>query len=187
MMITPEPPLLSPLAQRFVLHWGEMGSRWGVNRSVAQIHALLYFHGRPLPAETIADVLQLARSNVSNSLRELISWNLVHVTHLMGDRRDHFETAGDPWTLFRTIVRERRTREFEPTVEALRDCLADPEFVRQAPGTQARLKETLVLMESLSAWSEEMLRLETSTLKKLLRLGARVRKLLGDPAKRPTP
>ena len=175
---------LSPLAQRFVLHWGEMGSRWGVNRSVAQIHALLYFHGRPLTAEAIADALQVARSNVSNSLRELAGWNLVHVTHLMGDRRDHFETAQDPWTLFRTIVRERREREFEPTVRELRGFLTDPDFARQPDATQARLRETLLLMESLSAWSEEMLRLDTSTLKKMLRLGARIRKLLGEPGKR---
>jgi len=173
-----EPPLLSPLAERFVLHWGEMGSRWGVNRSVAQIHALLYFHGRPLPAEAIADALQVARSNVSTSLRELVSWNLVRVTHQMGDRRDHFETAQEPWTLFRTIVRERRAREFEPTVRELRNCLADPDFARQTQATQMRLRETLALMESLSAWSEEMLQLETSTLKKLLKLGARIRNLL---------
>jgi len=178
-------PLLSPLAQRFVLHWGEMGSRWGVNRSVAQIHALLYFHGRPLPADDIADALQVARSNVSNSLRELISWNLVHVTHLMGDRRDHFETSQEPWTLLRTIVRERRAREFEPTVAELRGCLADPDFARQPAATQARLRETLALMESLSAWSEEMLRLETPTLKKVLRLGARIRRLLRDDRKPP--
>jgi len=100
-----------------------------------------------------------------------------------GDRRDHFETAREPWTLFRTIVRERREREFEPTVRELRSCLADPDFVRQPEATQVRLKETLALMESLSAWSEEMLELETSTLKKLLRLGARIRNLLRSPPK----
>jgi len=181
---------LSPLAQRFVLHWGEMGSRWGVNRTVAQIHALLYFHGQPLHAEAIADALQVARSNVSNSLRELINWNLVRVTHSLGDRRDHFETARDPWELFRTIVRERKAREFEPTIDELRRCLDDPGFARLDAAAQARLAETLALMESLSAWSEEMLTLETKTLKKILRLGARVRKLLRDdstPAARGRP
>ena len=171
---------LSPLAQRFVLHWGEMGSRWGINRTVAQIHALLYFHGQPMHAEAIADALEVARSNVSNSLRELISWNLVRVTHSLGDRRDHFETARDPWELFRTIVRERKAREFEPTISELRRCLVDPGFGRLDAAAQARLRETLALMESLSAWSEEMLALETRTLKKLLKLGARVRKLLRD-------
>ncbi len=178
-------PLLSPLAQRFVLHWGEMGSRWGVNRTVAQIHALLYFHGQPLPAEVIADLLQVARSNVSNSLRELLSWNLVHVTHLLGDRRDFFETAREPWELFRTIVRERKAREFEPTIGELRRCLADPDFAKQDAATQARLKETLALMESLAAWSEEMLALETKTLKKVLKLGAKIRRLLRDEGKPP--
>ena len=172
------PPPLSALAQRFILHWGEMGSRWGVNRTVAQIHALLYFHGQPMHAEAIADALQVARSNVSNSLRELINWNLVRVTHSLGDRRDHFETARDPWELFRTIVRERRAREFQPTIGELRRCLDDPGFARLDAAAQARLTETLALMESLSAWSEEMLALETKTLKKLLKLGAKVRKLL---------
>ena len=178
---------LSPLAQRFVLHWGEMGSRWGVNRTVAQIHALLYFHGAPMHAEAIADALQVARSNVSNSLRELTNWNLVRVTHLLGDRRDHFETARDPWELFRTIVRERKAREFEPTIAELRSLIAEPGFATRDAATHARLTETLVLMESLSAWSEEMLGLETKTLKKLLKLGTRVRKLLRDDGKSTAP
>jgi DNA-binding transcriptional regulator GbsR (MarR family) len=173
---------LSPLAQRFVLHWGEMGSRWGVNRTVAQIHALLYFEGRAMHAEAIADALEVARSNVSNSLRELLNWNLVRVTHTLGDRRDHFETERDPWELFRTIVRERKAREFEPTIVELKRCIADPGFGRLDVAAQARLRETLALMESLSAWSDEMLALETKTLKKLLRLGAKVRKLLRDDA-----
>ncbi|MEO8675603.1 MAG: MarR family transcriptional regulator [Casimicrobiaceae bacterium] len=174
---------LTPLARRFVLHWGEMGSRWGVNRTVAQIHALLYFQGQPMHAEAIADALQVARSNVSNSLRELINWNLIRVTHSLGDRRDHFETARDPWELFRTIVRERKAREFEPTIGELRRCLEDPGFSRLDALAQARLRETLGLMESLSEWTDEMLALETKTLKKLLKLGAKVRKLLRDDAK----
>jgi DNA-binding transcriptional regulator GbsR (MarR family) len=175
---------LSPLAQRFVLHWGEMGSRWGVNRTVAQIHALLYFAGQAMHAEAIAEALGVARSNVSNSLRELLNWNLVRVTHLLGDRRDHFETALDPWELFRTIVRERKAREFEPTIGELKRCLTDPAFARLDSAAQVRLRETLALMESLSAWTDEMLALETKTLKKLLKAGARVRKLLRDDATR---
>ena len=115
------PIVLSAIAQRFVLHWGEMGSRWGVNRTVAQIHALIYLEGRPLHAEEIAATLQVARSNVSTSLRDLTNWNLVRVVHTMGDRRDHFETARDPWDLLRTIVRERKAREFDPTIAVLRD------------------------------------------------------------------
>jgi DNA-binding transcriptional regulator GbsR (MarR family) len=169
---------LPPLTQRLVLHWGEMGSRWGVNRTVSQVHALLYLAGRPLDAEEIADALQVARSNVSTSLRELASWRLVRVVHRMGDRRDHFTTAQDPWELFRTIVRERKAREFDPTVDVLRACLADPALVREPPMAQARMRETLALMESLSAWSEEMLTLQTPTLVKLMKLGARIAKLL---------
>lgn len=166
---------LSGVARRFVLHWGEMGSRWGVNRTVAQIHALIYIRERPMHAEEIADTLSVARSNVSNSLRELQNWNLVRVVHQLGDRRDHYETARDPWELFRTIVRERKMREFDPTILVLRECLTDPEFASQAAPTKARVRETLALMETLSAWSDEMLRLDTTTLVKLMKLGARVR------------
>jgi DNA-binding transcriptional regulator GbsR (MarR family) len=165
--------------RRFVLHWGEMGWRWGVNRTVSQIHALLFLLGRPMHAEEIAEALQVARSNVSNSLRELQNWNLVRVVHLVGDRRDHFETAQDPWELMRTIVRERKAREFDPTVETLRRCLEDPSLADLDAGAQKRLRETLGLMESISGWSDEMLSLETGTLRKLLKLGARVKALLG--------
>ena len=160
--------------RRFVLHWGEMGWRWGVNRTVSQIHALLFLLGRPVHAEEIAELLQVARSNVSNSLRELQNWNLVRVVHLIGDRRDHYETAKDPWELLRVIVRERKAREFDPTIAVLRDCVADPDFVRQDAAVQRRLRETLALMEALSRWTDEMLNLEVSTLSKLVRLGAKV-------------
>lgn len=172
------PIALTPVGERFVLHWGEMGSRWSVNRTVAQIHALIYLMGRPLNAEEIAATLRVARSNVSTSLRELLHWNLVRVVHRMDDRRDHFETARDPWDLLRTIVRERKAREFDPTVAVLRDCVSDPEFAREAPATRARLSETLALMEALSRWSEEMLRLDTPTLTRLMSLGDKVRALL---------
>lgn len=164
---------------RFVLHWGEMGWRWGVNRTVAQIHALLFLLGRPCHAEEIADILGVARSNVSNSLRELQNWDLVRVVHLAGDRRDHFETSQDPWDLMRIIVRERKEREFDPTVEMLRRCVEDPALARLEAGAQKRLKETLSLMEALSGWTDEMLALETGTLRRLIRLGARVKNLLG--------
>ena len=164
--------------RRFVLHWGEMGWRWGVNRSVSQIHALLFLLGRPMHAEEIAEILQVARSNVSNSLRELQNWNLVRGVHLMGDRRDHFETAQDPWELMRIIVRERKAREFDPTVAMLRDCVNDPGFPKQDPGAQKRMRETLWLMQALSAWTDEMLGLETATLARLAKLGAKVQALV---------
>src|SRR3984957_8873747 len=111
---------LSPIDQRFVLHWGEMGTRWGINRTVAQIHALLFLSSKPLPAEEIAHTLTVARSNVSNSLRELQGWGIVRVVHVLGDRRDHFESLKDVWQMFDIIIAERKRREIDPTVEMLR-------------------------------------------------------------------
>jgi DNA-binding transcriptional regulator GbsR (MarR family) len=172
------PVPLSPIGERFVLHWGEMGSRWGVNRTVSQIHALIYIAGRPLHAEEIAATLHVARSNVSTSLRDLLNWNLVRVVHRMDDRRDHFETARDPWDLFRTIVRERKAREFDPTVAVLRGCVSDPAFAKEDAATRARLTETLALMDALSSWTEDMLRLDTATLTRLMKMGDKVRALL---------
>lgn len=174
---------LSPLARRFVLHWGEMGSRWGVNRTVSQIHALLFFRGEPMHAEDIAAALMVARSNVSNSLRELQNWKLVRVVHKVGDRRDHFETSRDVWELFRTVTRERKAREFDPTVGVLQECVADPGFALEDAATQARIHETLALMTALSAWGDEMLRLEPATLMKVMKLGGRIQQLLRAPGK----
>jgi DNA-binding transcriptional regulator GbsR (MarR family) len=166
------------VGKRFVLHWGEMGARWGVSRTVSQIHALIFLLGRPMHAEEIAEMLQVARSNVSNSLRELQNWNLVRLVHRVGDRRDLFETAKDPWELLRVIVRERKAREFDPTIGVLRACVADPGFARQDAAVQKRLRETLALMEALSRWTDEMLNLEVPTLTKLVKLGARVQALV---------
>ncbi|WP_280152686.1 MarR family transcriptional regulator [Piscinibacter sp. XHJ-5] len=169
---------LSPTLSRFVLHWGEMGTRWGVNRTVAQIHALLYITGRPMHAEEIADTLGVARSNVSTSLRELQGWNLVRLVHLSGDRRDHFETSTDVWELLRTVVRERQRREIAPTIQVLSELLADPAISKDPADAKRRMRETLELLETLTAWSDEMLKLDTDTLTKVLRLGARIKKLL---------
>jgi DNA-binding transcriptional regulator GbsR (MarR family) len=177
---TPVYDILTPIRRRFVMHWGEMGSRWGVNRTVAQIHALLFLSPRPMHAEEIADILVVARSNVSNSLRELQNFNLVKVVHLLGDRRDHFETAKDVWELFRTIVRERKSREFDPTVGMLSDCVADPAFAHEDGDVRKRIQDTLQLMTSLSAWSDEMLRLQPATLMKVLKLGSKIQKLLRE-------
>lgn len=170
---------LSPTLSRFVLHWGEMGTRWGVNRTVAQIHALLYITGRPMHAEEITDTLAVARSNVSNSIRELQGWNLVRLVHLAGDRRDHFETSTHVWELFRTIVRERQRREIAPTIAVLSELLADPAISRDPTEAKLRMRETLEFLQTLTAWSDEMLKLDTDTLAKVLKLGARVKKLLG--------
>ena len=167
-----------PVGRRFVLHWGEMGWRWGVNRTVSQIHALLFLAGRPMHAEEIAELLQVARSNVSNSLRELENLKLVRVTHLVGDRRDHFETAIDPWELLRIVVRERKAREFDPTIGVLRGCVSDAGFAQLDAPAQKRVRETLALMEALSKWTNEMLSLETATLARVVKLGAKVQGLI---------
>lgn len=171
-------PKLTPVAERFVLHWGEMGSRWGVNRTVAQIHALLYISGRPMHADELVETLGVARSNVSTSLRELQSWKLIRTVHLLGDRRDHFDTIGDVWELFRTVVRERRAREFEPTMALLRECLNHPDIGREPAVARQRIGETLALMETISAWADEMLRLPQEALVKIMKLGAKVQHLL---------
>jgi DNA-binding transcriptional regulator GbsR (MarR family) len=161
------------LGARCVLHWGEMAARWGVSRTVAQIQALLYLSGRPLHAEQIAATLQVARSNVSTSLRELLNWNLARVVHLAGDRRDHYETPLDPWELLRVVARERRKRELDPTLAFLRERIAGREFAREDAATQKRLRETLAMLEALEGWSGELLALDGASLKRLLRLGAR--------------
>jgi DNA-binding transcriptional regulator GbsR (MarR family) len=172
---------LTSTAQRFVLHWGEMGEAWGVNRTVAQIHALLFFHGRPVHAEEISETLSVARSNVSNSLKELQSWKLIRATQILGDRRDYFETSSDVWELFRTVVRGRREREFEPTVRVLTELTHDSSFAKEPVDVQDRVRDTLRLMEILGTWADEMLRLTPGTLERVLKLGARVQKFVrGD-------
>ncbi len=171
---------LHPVAQRFVLHWGEMGSKWGVNRTVAQIHALLYIVGKPMPADEIVETLGVARSNVSNSLKELQGWNLIQVAHVMGDRRDHFSTSTDVWELFRIVVRERKEREFDPTISVLRGCLDSKDLHKEEAAAQQRIRDTLHLMESLSIWGDQMLKLEPATLMKVMKLGAKIQSLLNQ-------
>src|SRR5216117_1194342 len=130
---------LPPVQQKFVLHWGEMGTRWGINRTVAQIHALLYISERPLNAEDLVELLGVARSNVSTSLKELQGWGIVKLTHIMGDKRDHFESMKDPWELFRVVLDERKRREIDPTLRLLRDCIAEAEKDKQTdPYTRER-------------------------------------------------
>ena len=169
---------LTDVARKFVLHWGEMGNAWGVNRSVAQIHALLFFHGRPLHAEEISETLGIARSNVSTSLKELQNWKLIQATHQLGDRRDYFETSLDVWVLLRTVVRERKEREFDPTARALDAMVKMPGFEDERPDVQDRVRDTLRLMTTLATWSDEMLRLSPATLEKVLRLGASVQRFV---------
>ncbi|MDR3397974.1 MAG: MarR family transcriptional regulator [Pandoraea sp.] len=165
---------LTPITERFILHWGEMGSRWGVNRTVAQIHALLYLAGRPLAADEITDTLKVARSNVSTSLKELQSWRLVHAVHVLGDRREHFGTSTDIWELFKLIVEGRRQREIDPTLTMLRDTLMSPEMSQESRETEQRMRDTLDFLETLTTWSDEMLRLKPDTLMKTLGMGAKI-------------
>ena len=171
---------LTPIMERYVLHWGEMGTRWGVNRSVAQVHALLYLAPQPLTAEEIADTLALARSNVSTSLKELQGYGLIGLTHLMGDRRDHFEAKKDLWDMLLTIVEERKRREIDPTLAMLRQCVAEAAADRQTdPEIKARIERMLEFMQSLTSWYEQVSRLPKSTLVALIRMGGKVARLIG--------
>lgn len=169
---------LPPLVQAFVLHFGEMGSRWGINRTVGQIYALLYVSPRPLNAEDIVEALGVSRSNVSMGLRELQAWNLVLPRHLPDDRRDHFTTPDDVWQILRTLAEERKKREVDPTLSVLRELLM------QSPGSEAerhaqdRMAAMHGMIESLTTWYEDVKRLESERLAALLALGARVTKFL---------
>ena len=170
-------------ARDFILHWGEMGSRWGVNRSVAQIHALLYLSERPLPADAIVETLGIARSNVSTGLKELQAWRLVRTAPVLGDRRDHFVAEDDPLEMAKRIAEGRRQREIEPTIQTLETLVAaakdDPAMPR---AMTARIDATLGLMQRLDGWYREMMALPTATQLRLLKVGSAVARYL--PGKR---
>src|SRR5437016_2003359 len=171
---------LPPVAQKFILHWGEMGTRWGINRTVAQVHALLFLSEKPLPADEIAQTLGVARSNISNSLRELQNWGIVRVVHVIRDRRDHFESMKDVFAMFRIIARERKKREIEPTLRVLRDCIEQSNKAKSAaPYTRDRLTELLNFFELASTAYEQMEKLPTPAVLRLARLGDKAFKLLG--------
>jgi len=156
-----------------------MGTRWGINRTVAQIHALLYLSPRPLPAEEIASLLSVARSNVSTSLRELQGWDLVRLVHVMGDRRDHFETQSDVWQMFLHVLDERKKREVDPTIRMLHECMADLKREKQPdPLLQSRLSAMLDFFQTTTGWYEQLRRLPQDALIKVMKLGDRVRSLL---------
>src|SRR6266436_5543490 len=127
---------LSPVQQKFILHWGEMGTRWGINRTVAQVHALLYISARPLCADEIVDALSVARSNVSTSLKELQGWGIIRVVHVIGDRRDHFESLRDVFEIFRIIIEQRKKREIDPTLALLRECVEEAERAKSDEATK---------------------------------------------------
>jgi DNA-binding transcriptional regulator GbsR (MarR family) len=171
---------LTQIQQRFIVHWGEMGTKWGINRTVAQVHALLYLSARPLHAEAIATTLGVARSNVSTSLRELQGWGVVRVVHTLGDRRDHFESLKDVWEMFRIIVRERKKREADPTLTMLRDAVAKASSPGTADAyTRERLADMLQFFELTTHWSEQMQKLPTPALVRMVKMGDKLARLLG--------
>ena len=171
---------MTPAVEQYVLHWGEMGTRWGTNRTVAQIQALLYLSPRPLRADEIVDLLSVARSHVSTSIRELQSYQLVRMTHVLGDRRDYFESLHDVWELFRVIIEQRKQRELNPTLTMLRNCAEQVDAEKETdPVTKERIRNMLGFVESTSNWYEEISAVPTSTLTKLMALGKRITKLVG--------
>jgi len=169
---------LPPLVQTFVLHFGEMGSRWGINRTVGQIYALLYLSKEPLNADDIVERLGVSRSNVSIGLKELQSWNLVRLQHKPGDRRDYFATPDDIWQIVRTLVEERKKREIDPTMTLLREVLMQEPASVEERHAQERMREMHDLFELLTGWYADVQRLDTERLVQLLTLGSKVQKIL---------
>jgi DNA-binding transcriptional regulator GbsR (MarR family) len=165
-----------PIAiERFVLHWGEMGGQWGVNRSVSQIHALLFLSDRPMTADDIADALGLARSNVSNSIKELLGWNLIRRVPIRGDRRDHFEAETDIWEVFLRIAQGRKEREIDPALAVLKTCAADADRDTAVhPTARARLKDMLAFVEMMERWYAQMLSVPKPQMATAIRLGSKI-------------
>ncbi len=185
---------LPPLSQAFVLHFGEMCSRWGINRTVGQIYALLFISARPLTADEITERLGVSRSNVSMGLKELSSWRLVRLSHQPGDRRDFYTAPEDVWAIFKTLAEERQRREVDPTLSMLRDALLETPDSAEERHAQARMREMHDLIEQLTDWFAEVRKLSPATLEKLMALGTTATKLLdmkerllGSPEKAATP
>ncbi|AXT47898.1 MULTISPECIES: GbsR/MarR family transcriptional regulator [Chromobacterium] len=169
---------LSPLVQSFVLHFGEMGSRWGINRTVGQIYALLYVSEKPLNADEIAESLSFSRSNVSMGLKELESWRLVRLQHFPGDRREYFSTPDDVWAIFKTLAEERKKREVEPTLTMLRGAIMETPASDAERHAQARMKEMHQLIELVTTWFSDIQHMDVETLQRLMKLGSQVQKIL---------
>jgi DNA-binding transcriptional regulator GbsR (MarR family) len=171
---------ITAVEQKFILHWGEMGTRWGINRTVAQVHALLFVSPKPLHAEEIANTLAVARSNVSTSLRELQGWGIVRVVHVLGDRRDHFESVKDVWEIFRIVAEERKRREIDPTLRVLQECVTELKKAGMGSAyTRERLEEMLTFLTATTGLFEELIRIPAGALKGITRLRGRLALLLG--------
>lgn len=174
--LEPMPPAMT----RFILHWGDLGTQWGVNRSVAQIHALLYLSEHPLHAEQIAERLGLARSNVSTSIKELLNWQLIHRVPILGDRRDHYAAETDIWEMVTRIARGRKAREVDPAEAALRAATAEADAdAKVSPVARERLHAMLDFVTTMSRWHDEMIGLPKSTLLTFIKMGSKVTKFLG--------
>src|SRR5271169_6929820 len=183
-MTEPTKSNLAPVAQKFILHWGEMGTRWGINRTVAQVHALLFLSPHPLPADEISETLAVARSNVSTSLRELQGWRIVRVVHVLGDRRDHFETTKDVWEIFRTVSEERKRREIDPTLRVLGECVQELKATPQSDTfTRERLESMLEFLSTMTGLFEEIIRMPVAAMKGVGKLRGKVITLLGGDKK----
>ena len=169
---------LPPLTQQFVMHFGEMGSRWGINRTVGQIYDLLYLSSKPLNADDVGEALGFSRSNVSMGLKELQSWNLVRLIHQPNDRREYFQAPEDMWTIFRTLAAERRKREIDPTLSMLRDALMEQPSVAEDIHAQERMRQMHGFIDLMTHWLDDVLRMDSSTLTSLMKMGSKVKKLL---------
>ncbi|CAN5264850.1 GbsR/MarR family transcriptional regulator [soil metagenome] len=169
---------MSPLIRSFVAHFGEMGSRWGINRTVGQIYALVYVSMRPLNADDLAEALEFSRSNISMGLKELQAWRLLKLKHLPGDRREYFEAPGDAWETFRTLAEERRRREIEPTLSMLRNALLETPTTNEDRIAQERMRGMHDLIELMTSWFDDVQRMDSQTLAQLMKMGSKVQKLL---------
>ena len=170
---------LDSTIQKFIIHWGEMGSRWGINRTIAQIHALLYISPEPLTAEEISETLGVARSTVSTGLHELQNWGIVKVIHILGDRRDYFEVIGDVWEMFRAVLAERKRREIDPALGVLRETVTELE--QNGNGdlpTQEKVTEMLDVFETISNLYDQADKLSTTRLVQLAKSGEIVSRIL---------
>jgi DNA-binding transcriptional regulator GbsR (MarR family) len=175
---------LTNIQQQYILHWGEMGTRWGINRTVAQIHALLFLSPKPLPADEIAETLNVARSNVSTSIRELESWGIARAVHVLGERREHYESMKDVWEMFRVIVEQRKRREVDPTLQLLRRCLAEADEGSAADEyTRERLQSMTEFFEAATSAYGEISQVSSATLRRVLGMRGKIRQLLGEKTK----
>ena len=171
---------LSGVQRKFIRHWGEMGTRWGVNRTVAQVHALLYISPEPLHADALVEALDVARSNVSTSLKELQGWGIVRLVHVESDKRDHFESLKDVWEMFRIVMDERKKREFDPTMHMLHECIAEAAKDKATDEyTKERLRELYGFFETTTAVYAQVRRWSPAAIVKFMKTGDKVLKALG--------